>query len=119
MSAVRHTSKRRTPRLDPMSQLTATHSTGQPVVTLVDISLEGFAVHSLVAFEGGSRHQFSFTTAHGHTLQLVAVLVSSHRLESSHGMLHVSGFRFDVTGPAMRQDIGMLIDAVTSPLTFL
>ena len=113
-----HTSKRRTPRLDPMGLVSTRLAAGTPHVVLKDLGLEGFAVESPCPFIIGSRHEFMFTTHSGRMVGMTGEAVMLQRLDTPRSQ-YLAGFKFVPTGPETARSIEALIDAVTSPLTFL
>jgi len=116
MSTYRHTSRRRSPRLDPMGLVTAELFSGRPEVTLLDLSPEGFAVESAEAFTVGTRHHFSFKSGHAKDLLTSAQVVAS--LPTEDAARFKTHFKFSTIDNAMKKAIEQLMDAVTSPLTF-
>ena len=116
MSSYRHTSRRRSPRLDPMGFVTVELFSGRPEVTLIDLSPDGFAVESAEAFAVGTRHHFSFKSANTKDLLASAEVVAS--LPSEEASRFKTHFKFATADNAMKKAIEQLMDAVTSPLTF-
>ena len=116
MSTNRHSSRRRSPRLDPMGLVTCELFTGQPEVNLLDLSPEGFAVESSESFKVGTRHHFSFRSETANGLITSAQVVASLKIDG--GAKFKTSFKFSTMDNATKKAVEQLMETVTSPLTF-
>ena len=113
-------SRREGPRLEVEAVINGRLSRGNLRLNLVDLGLGGFAVESPIGFSAGSRHDFRFVTTAGLAVRVQADLIYCRSSGSHDGMEHyVSGFKYAVTDASEQSAIDVLIEAATSPLTFL
>ena len=113
-------SRREGPRLEVEAVINGRLSRGNLRLELVDLGLGGFAVESPIRFSPGSRHGFRFVTAAGLAVRLEADLVYCRPSGPQDGMEHyVAGFKYAAADAREQRAIDLLIEAATSPLTFL
>jgi hypothetical protein len=113
-------SRREGPRLEVEAVINGRLSRGNLRLDLIDLGLGGFAVESPIGFSPGSRHAFRFVTMAGLAVRVQADLVYSRPSGSHDGMDHfISGFKYVVADPNEQAAIDLLIEAATSPLSFL
>jgi hypothetical protein len=113
-------SHRGSPRLEVHSVLTGQLVQGNVPLAVHDLGFGGFSVEGPIAFTAGSQHAFRFTTSGGMSILLTAEAIYSRPMDERNGMAwFLSGFRYVINSPEAEDAVQILIDAATSPLSFL
>ncbi|HEY7475364.1 MAG TPA: PilZ domain-containing protein [Vicinamibacterales bacterium] len=112
--------RRRTPRIEVLSQFHGHSVTLGVPVTLLDISLGGFRIETSVVFPLGAIHEFRFTLGSGETIEVRARVLHCGLHTSPRGVLRYSAGLEFVNGPANapQPDVLRLIEEIRSSAVF-
>jgi hypothetical protein len=112
--------RRRTPRIEVLSQFHGQSVTLGVPVALLDISLGGFRIETSVVFPLGAIHEFRFTMADGKAIEVRARVLHCGIHSSTRGVLRYSAGLEFVNGPAnvAQPDVLRLIQEVRATAVF-
>jgi hypothetical protein len=112
-------SRRRSPRFDVSGLIEAWIDGGSVALTMHDLSLGGFSAETTIGIRPGTRHQVIFKPAESERLIIDAEAVHCRLLGSGRAALFLTGFKFVFDTDEAAEAVERLVEAATSPLSFL
>jgi hypothetical protein len=89
------------------------------ITALRDLAFNGFSVESPMPVTVGSRYEFRFVTDGGLAIRVRAEVVYSRVISGDIEGAFAHGFRFLLDTPQAEAAVDLLVEAATSPISFV